>query len=141
MNEAEFRKPTFDLEDTVPVTLGDNTEWRFPRIWFSLRPRFSGGRATAMKLTSSAGTEFDALKQAVEDAPGDEGGDWTLAAANLAAYLLSLNYDLTDEQLQELLVFPTTGEHAFALFRTIMAVASGTADPKAPTTSGSDAPS
>ncbi len=141
MNEAEFRRLDFNLENTTPVVLGDGTAWHLPRIWLSLRPSFSGGKATAMKLTSSAGTEFDVLRQAADDAAvaGDDG--WPMAVASLGAYLLLQNYALDDAHLEALLVFPTTGENAYELLRTIMGVANGRHDPKETETSGSAAPS
>ncbi len=141
MNESEFRKPSFDLENTVPVVLADNQAWHFPRIWFVLRPAFSGGRATGTNLTSSIGTELDDLIKAVEAAAAKGDGSWPTETASLAAYMLSKTYDLTDEMLSELLVFPASGEHAYELLREILDVARGEHSPKGLTTSGSDVPS
>ncbi len=140
-NEKDLRKQNVDPENCIPVVLADGQPWLFPRVWLSLRPVFKGGKATEMRLTSSIGTEFDAMKQAVEDAALSEEGNWPLAAANLAAFLLEKNYDITDEALSEILVFPTSGEHAYELLRTIMDVAHGRTDPKELTPTGSDAPS
>ncbi len=139
--ESELRKSGLDPENCVPVTLGDGQQWLFPRVWLALRPSFKSGRASEMTLFSSLGTEFDARKKAIEDATASENGDWPLAVADLAAFMLAQSYDIPDETLSEILVFPTTGEHAYELLRAIMDVANGRTDPKEPTTSGSDAPS
>lgn len=141
IDEKSLRKPGFNEENCVPVALADGQIFYFPRVWLELRPRFVQGRATEMKMVSSAGSELDSHLKAVETAAEAGEGDWAMEAASLAAFMLSKNYDLTDDVLSDILVFPINGPNAYELLRTIMDVARGRTDPKEPETSGSDAPS
>jgi hypothetical protein len=99
-DEKALRKPAFDETTSAPVVLADGQEWWLPKPWLEVRPVFRGGKAVDTVGLMTAGGEFDALKNAVHDAENDGA---IVAAANLAAYMLTRNYDLADEQLSALL--------------------------------------
>lgn len=139
LDERSLRKPSCSEEDSTPVAMADGQTWMLRRPVLRLRPKFSGGRATASKLSPylEGGSELESLLDAVT-----ADGDFVQAAINVGAYLLSFNYDLTDGQLEELFSFTSSsGEDPLAWVREIVQVANGVAAPKGPTGGGSAASS
>jgi hypothetical protein len=124
IDEKTVRKPTFDEANSAPVVLGDGQSWFLPKPWLEVRPVFRGGRAVDTLPVMTTGPEFDALRDAVHAAEGD---DIILTAANLAAYMLSRNYDLADEQFATILAF----RDGATWLRDVVRHAAGVSAPKA----------
>lgn len=142
------RRPDVDLEGCVPVRLADNQEWFFPRPILELRPRFtakadpSTGYLTREELQVTHlnpyvthGKELDGLIEAIGQAePGDE---LIMAVLRLGGDLLLRNYDLTDDELQQLFRFRVDEQKSETMLDAIIDVATGrlrgaVANPKLP---------
>jgi hypothetical protein len=123
IEENSCRGPKFQEERAVQVTFAGGSKFLVPRPWLVIRPTFQNGRAVyanakvedpevevflttlreshpVAEPTAELGFASEAERLAEED---DRNTKWLLAAAELAACLLRRNYDLSDDQLTELL--------------------------------------
>jgi hypothetical protein len=123
LDEVALRRSTF--EDGAPVTLADGQEWRLPRPRVRFVPDDSDQGFQVRLALDDAGV-FRSLKAAV-DAAETNGALWKTELA-LARHLLLVNYDLTREQVADLLQF-SYGENAdpagAAIREAVMGVAFG----------------
>lgn len=96
--ESEKRRPTFDLAASHPVVMGDGQTWYLPKPHTRMRPKLAGRKVVAT-LVVTDDPEFNALVQAIEDE------DSYASVVQMAAYLLDRNYDLTDDEMSEVLTY------------------------------------
>jgi hypothetical protein len=127
LSELSRRRLDFDATDTASVVLGDGQTWYLPKPVLRLKPIFRGGKVVESQVVTTD-PQFNVLRQAVSDA-----GD-TVAfnvIAELAAYLLSKNYNLSDDDLSEILAYDTATEAGAGWPTAVMDVAWGRNAPKA----------
>lgn len=130
LDEKALRRPNFDELNSAPVVLADGQTWSLPKPVLIVRPVFRGGRAVDSVPVLTCGPEFTERKDAVFAAEGEA---IIPAGADLAAYMLLRHYDLSDDQLGELLGF----DAGAGWLREVMAVANGLTAPKV-SSAGSD---
>lgn len=137
--EKYRRKTDLNLESCVPIQLADGQEWYFPRPMIELRPRFDGSKPISLSRYVTWGEDLDDLLLAVSNATTADGDAIILAVLRLGGDMLLQNYDLTQEELQQLFRYridDPTG-NSDEMFRTIIEVATGrlrgyAANPKRP---------
>lgn len=96
LDEKSLRRETWEEESGSWVTFADGQAWLLPKPWVRRRPTRVNG-VLQFGASTEYGAEFDAMLKAVED-------DWTQGNSELAISLLQRNYDLTEDQIYELLV-------------------------------------
>lgn len=143
LDEQALRRPGF--KEGTPVVLADGQAWHLRRPVVRFVPSDSdvGFRAC---LSLARGDGYDALltawQSAAEAAREDESASARAVAAELALgrAVLTANYDLTTEQLAELLQFgfDPDDEEAFRIRSEVLAAATGD-DPK-PSAGGGGSP-
>lgn len=101
--ELECRRPEFRDGDVVSI---GGQDWTIPRPIYRVTLRFDGGKARALDGIDllESGPLADAYR--AMNAAGDASiTELIEAGANFVASALSLNYELTDNELTELLAF------------------------------------
>lgn len=129
LDERDHRREGIDIDRSVPVRMGDGGEWLLPKPWVEVHPIFDGGRPVDRWLVFTYGPELDGLIRAIAEA--EDGSMRILAAVGLGAHLLLRNYDLSDDQLAEVLVFRCHDPESESMVRAILDVATGRTGPKA----------
>jgi hypothetical protein len=98
LDEKALRRPGF--RDDVRVRLADGQEWALPkpRIRTGRRRNPDGSRSLAYRVESG-----EAYQRRLDEMYEATGTDFFLAVLDLAGMLLSENYDLTEDQIDEVL--------------------------------------
>lgn len=134
--ESECRKPEFS--EGHGVTLGDGQEWTFPKPMFALLP-FRKADGSIVLQRSAFGAAYNAMYDRYIDAMAGESEDELLAFITLrvvlAIELLSRNYALTDEDLQELFIMNLDSPECTTMCHAIDDVLQGK-NPKKPSAVG-----
>jgi hypothetical protein len=128
LDEQAKRKPNFDQRNSVPVTLADGQSWHVPKPWLEIRPIFRGGRVANAYPVLTQGPQLDELVTAMAEC--EDRSSQVMAAASLAAHLLTWHYELTDPELDQLLAFRVADEDSAKWMHEIFAVATGQSGPK-----------
>ena len=128
LDEKTKRRKTFDERNSVPVILADGQPWAFPKPWLEIRASFRDGKAQTTYTVLTYGPELDALVKAIRECQNNVA--LLCGAASLGAYLVSQNYDLSDEDLDRLFVFRVGDSASWDWARAIMDVATGRSGPK-----------
>lgn len=128
MNEQEKRIDTFDAANSVAVVFADGQAWFVPKPWIVIRPQFKGGVAVNAYRFLTYSENLDTLVEAISMADGD--GDQVVGVATLAAYLLRYNYDLSDDELDQLLAFRVGDPASLAWVGQVVETATGRNGPK-----------
>jgi hypothetical protein len=127
--ERTKRRESFDERNAVPIRLADGQRWFFPKPWLEIRATFEACKARSTYPVVTNGPELDALIKAIGECRDDAA--LLCGVASLGAFLVSHNYDLSDEDLDCLFAFrigdPASSEWA----REVMDVATGRSGPKA----------
>jgi hypothetical protein len=134
LDEKTHRKPAFDEANSAPVVLADGQTWYLPKPWLEVRPVFRGGRAVDAYPTCSYGPVLDELIEAVAEC--EDPIPRIVAVASLAAYLLKLQYELSDTELDRLLAFRGADERSTDWLRAVFAIAVGQSGPKVSSAGG-----
>jgi hypothetical protein len=103
LDDAALRR--HEWSEVSKIKLCDGQEWTFPRPVVGFSPVRKDGKWTA-EQRAPYGDEFREASRAYIAMPRDSPSDFVAflgARINLAAELLYRNYDLTDDQLVELL--------------------------------------
>jgi hypothetical protein len=129
IDEKAKRKPNFTIENSVPVSLGDEAQtWYLPKPWLEVWPIFRDGAAVRTLSRFTHGPELDEMVEVIAEAEG--AGAQICAAASLAARLLRHHYELTDRELDELLRFRLSDPASRQWIETTIEVATGQNGPK-----------
>jgi len=128
IDEKSRRKPNFDERHSSPIVLSDGQTWYVPKPWLEIRPVFRDGKAVTAYNVLTAGQELDELVDAIGEA--ETAKAQVIGAASLAAHLLRHHYDLTDEDLDQLLRFRLHDESSLAWVEGIIEIATGQSGPK-----------
>lgn len=128
-DEAARRRPGIDAAGSVPVRLADGNEWLVPRPRIDLVPVFKDGILADVGRRYSFGEAFYRKQAALADAAGGPAGPYLLAAFDLAIDLLGRNYDLDESDYQALIPYRDSDPASVAMWRAIVAVASGDGPP------------
>jgi hypothetical protein len=134
MNERELRRDEFH-PDSHPIEMADGQKWHFPRPRVRFATGFGGGRANVKTWVEHWDGFMDLLEEAARMPEGT--GDWVSAHLSIAANMLLRNYDLSDQQLDELFGFETIDD-LVQLILEVSRVAAGQS-PK-PSGDGSESP-
>ena len=129
LSEPEKRKPNFDERNSVPVVLADGQSWFVPKPWFEVRPVFRRGKPVGSYLVPTSGPELDGLVSAISDC--DDWIEQIVAVASLAAHLLTFNYELQDDDLDQLLAYRAADPASAEWVRDVIDIATGASGPKA----------
>lgn len=135
LDELALRRPTF--LGGIPVTLADGQDWMIPvpdvQLTRLIRDRTA---ESGYRFTYGFGGQEDAEFGKLRDAFSSDKGS---LAAEMAMYdhVLSLNYNLTDEQISTLLSFTVNGQSLDPIRDAILTVLAGGGSPKT-STGGSD---
>jgi hypothetical protein len=128
LDEVLKRKGNFDARNSAPVVLADGQAWHVPKPWLEIRPVFRGGKAPAAYRVLTCGPELDALVEAMAEC--EDLDSQIMAAASLTASLLLWHYDLSDQELDQLLAFRRGDEQSLNWIRESIAIATGRSGPK-----------
>jgi hypothetical protein len=128
LDEVAKRKPNFSERNAAPVVLANGQTWWVPKPWLEIRPIFRGGKAVSAYPVPTQGPELDELVEAMAECE-DRAGQ-VIAAASLAAHLLSWHYELTDSELAGLLTFRLHDDSSDQWMREVFAIAIGQSGPK-----------
>lgn len=102
LDERALRRTEFT--EGVRIVLADGQGWTFPRPWLRLYPvRAQDGRLTVGGGLGFGATHDELIDRLVDCDPDDTAGRIALQF-EMAAVLLSRNYELSDRDLRELLV-------------------------------------
>lgn len=127
IDETTRRLPEWS-EHSVWITLADGNQYAFPKPWLEIRGHFSAGKPTGLSARTTFGPELDEGVELIHQAESNH--DLIIATLTLGAFLLRLQYDLSDEELQDLLAFRFADENlteqSLDMVREIAAVAMGT---------------
>ena len=127
--EEVRRRSCFDISSSAPVILADGQTWFLPKPWFEIRPIFQRGRSLSSYHVFTYGDELDRL--IMEIGQCSEESTTIEAIASLGAYLIGINYELTDLELQSLFHFRLGDRVSFDWAKQVMDVATGQSGPKA----------
>ena len=128
LNEKVKRRETFDERNSVPIMLADGQKWAFPKPWLEIRASFKGGKPQTTYPVLTYGPELDVLVKAIGECR--DNAALLCGTASLGAYLVSQNYDLSDEDLDQLFAFRLGDSASWDWARAVMDVATGRSGPK-----------
>ncbi len=128
LDEKSRRKESFDQPNSVPVVLADGQTWHLPKPWLDIHPVFRDGKAQSSYPILTYGPELDAMVKAMGEC--DDDSALLICAASLGAYLLSQNYHLSDNELDQLFVFRIGDSLSRDWAMAVMQIATGQSGPK-----------
>jgi hypothetical protein len=101
IDEKARRKAEF--VEGYPVMLADGQEWWMPKPKFRFKPKFVNGR---VEMTGGAtfGPESDSELEILYGVVDAEAGEFLRVKFALAVRLLRVNYELTDDEVADLVV-------------------------------------
>src|SRR5262249_19318700 len=123
LDEKAKRRECCDPANSVPVRLADGQQWLFPRPVLELRPAFRDGQAVSTYPVRAYDPEIEELVDAVGKC--EDNAALLCGAATLAAWLLTENYDLADDELDGLLRIRPSEPDSWAWVGEVFAVATG----------------
>ncbi len=103
--EQECRKA--DFEEGTPVLLADGQEWQLPRprVRFAPSNDDSGFKVVSSRPDGGVFAGLLAKYNAVRDSDDSTVGDYARCELALGSNLLRVNYDVTEDEVAELLQF------------------------------------
>jgi hypothetical protein len=123
LDEWEKRKGALLATDQVGVKFADSQEWAIPKPFLEIRPVFEQGVAKRAYRAFAYGPPIDDLVAAVAHA---EGHDVVVSVvASLAAALLRRNYDLTEDELDQLVAYRVDDAPSFAWVKSVVEITAG----------------
>jgi hypothetical protein len=128
IDELAKRKPTIDLAHSAPIVLADGQTWHLPKPWLVLQPIFSEGKPISVFPFLAYGDEIDDLIVTIGEA--SDNAEIIIGVATLASWMLAINYDLTDDDLNGLLWVRRDDLASWDWAKTVMDVATGRDRPK-----------
>ena len=144
--EPSKRRETIDLENSEPIVMADGQTWWLPKPLLILTPVFENGKPVNHWNCFRYGTELDQVLEMIPAA--QDNAQAVVITIGLAAKLLLHNYDLTDEELSQVLFYRIGDPDSDRILRDVIDVATGGLfkhggrgvldDPKPPS-AGSDA--
>jgi hypothetical protein len=123
-DERAKRNPEFDDRNSTWITLADGGRWAFPKPWLEIHASFRDGRAVASYPVFTYGPELEELVNAIDECRDDAA--LLVGAASLGAYLLRRNYDLSDDELDQLFAVCVGDPLSWEWVKAVIGVATGT---------------
>jgi hypothetical protein len=127
INEKDRRRPTFTQGSAVQ--LADGQSWTFPKARIQFRPRILDGHAEVMG-GSRFGPEFDGDMDILFGVVEAEPVDRLRAKFQMAVRLLLANYDLSDDEISNLIVWEPEDPISAKNWADLTTVLSGGTPPK-----------
>jgi hypothetical protein len=128
LDERAKRRESFDDRNSQWVALADGQTWAFPKPWLEVHAAFRDGKVVSHFPVLTYGPELDALVKAIGECQDNTA--LLSGAASLGAYLLAQNYDLSDEDLDQLFAFRVGDLSSWDWARAVIDVATGQSGPK-----------
>jgi len=122
-HEADRRREGFDPDRSRPVVLSDGKEWFLPRPYIAINAIWEDGKPVGSYRSLRYGPEIDGLLRAISEADSVDASIVLVLA--LGAMLLDVNYELSDEDLAEVLVYQIDDPTFDQIVREILDVATG----------------
>jgi hypothetical protein len=97
--------------------------WAIPKPYIAIFPTFRDGVAESGFRHLTYGPDLDAHMDAIREC--EEPIDRLLLVLTLGAYLLRRNYELTDDELDDLFVYRMDDEQSAEMVKAILDVAAG----------------
>jgi hypothetical protein len=124
LDERAKRSLQFDERNSTWIDLADGGRWAFAKPWLEVHAAFRDGRAVASYPVLTYGPELDELVNAIDECR--DNAALLIGAASLGAYLLRRNYDLSDEELDQLFAFRVGDPSSWDWAKAVIGVATGT---------------
>lgn len=117
LNEQELRRAEFS--EGTRIRLADGQEWTFPKPWIRLFPRRGQDGKFGIGGGLTFGSAYNDLLDEYAEAEGDDEEIFARITIQfrMACLLLVQNYDLTDKQLEQLLILEPDEEDNQAMWR------------------------
>jgi hypothetical protein len=132
LDEAAVRKSTFS--EGYPVRLADGQDWTFPKPRIRFRPKIGPDGRVEVGGGPSFGPEFDGMLDTLFGVTEAEPVEQLRIKFEMAVRLLSANYDLTPDQLGELIVLEPGDEASDERWDQLSRVLMGIAPKPSPAT-------
>lgn len=98
IDEKTLRLETFDADRSAPVAFPGGV-FHLPKPVYRLRPLFQNGKRVGETSLVADDPAFERLKEAIVKAVDNPEADFYGLMVDLAVYMLSKNYALTDDHL------------------------------------------
>jgi hypothetical protein len=128
LDEKTKRRECCDPASSVPVRLADGQEWLFPKPWLQVQAVFHEGKAVDAIAGLTYGPELQDLIRLVAEC--EDNLALCSAAATLGSHILRHNYDLADQDLDQLFAFRVGDPSSWDWVPAILHVARGEHGPK-----------
>jgi hypothetical protein len=132
LDELALRKPGFS--EGYKVALADGQEWTFPKPRIRFRPKIGADGKVEVGGGPSFGPEYDRQLDVLFGVTEAEPVEQLRVKFEVAVRLLSANYDLTAEQLGDLVVFEPGDEPAEERWEQLSRAVMGIAPKPSPAT-------
>jgi hypothetical protein len=134
LDEAAKRKPNWSERNSAPVVLADGQSWWVPKPWLEIRPVFRDGKADGAYPAYGYSADLNRMIERV--AESELFVDQVAAVATLAAHLLQSQYDLSDQDLDQLLAYRRNDPESVEWTRLVIEIATGRSGPKVSSAGG-----
>jgi hypothetical protein len=125
VDEVALRRPQFDLEQSVPVVMGNHMTFWLPKPLYVVDPLDRDPERVRLRQYAA---ELEGLVDRVYAAAGAR--PMVEAVIALGAKLVLANYEAYDAVLEEVLVFRLGDAQSGELLRQVIALATGQSGPK-----------
>jgi hypothetical protein len=115
LNEESLRRAEFS--EGTRIRLADGQEWTFPKPWIRLFPRRGQDGKIDVGGGLTFGSTFNELLDEYVELDEDKVIPKVGVQFRMACLLLVQNYDLSDKQLEQLLIFEPDNDDNLAMWR------------------------
>lgn len=129
IDERSRRREDFN-DVAVPVAIGEWGVFYLPKPWVQLRAKVVDGRPVAVLGRSTFGPDFDAMLEEIRE----EDDPWKRIELSLgvAVFMLRLNYDLADAELEDVTTFHLGNPDDARWLTEVLEVATGIGPKRSP---------
>lgn len=110
LDEVALRKPGF--QEGIKVKLCDGQEWTFPKVRLRLVPKINTEGDIKLETKRDYATDVQKFLEYEVDDENFDFMDWMTRRFAAAAKLLLVNYDLTGQQLAEVLYWEADSDES-----------------------------
>lgn len=128
LDEPSHRKECFDEANSAWVKFANGQSFAFPKPWLEVYATFHGGTALATRSVLTYGPELDGLVKLLGECRDD--GAFLRGAATLGACLLRQQYELSEEDLDQIFCFRLGDPESWGWAAEVAGIAAGHSGPK-----------